>query len=313
MSRGHVAVVLNATSGHGTAPKAGERLKEIFAEAGRDARITLATGGSEINAAMRRAVEAGCETLVAGGGDGTINSGASAVVGREIPLGVLPLGTLNHFAKDLGIPLDLDQAAKVVLEGVVCKVDVGEVNGRIFLNNSSLGVYPAVVRLREKYSATLRGKWIAALWAGLTVLRRRSFMAVRIVAEGEAIIRRTPLVLVGNNEYQMSGIHAGSRESLARGRLALYVLNGEQRPGLLRLAWQVLLKGAERVKEVDLITVEEATVETRRRRLQLAADGEVFTLEAPLSYRIRPGALRLHVPEAASACYPHPPGTSSTR
>jgi len=313
VSRGHIAVVLNATSGHGTAPKAAERLKEIFAEAGREARITLATRGSEINAAMRRVVEAGCETLVAGGGDGTLNCGASAVVGRGIPLGVLPLGTLNHFAKDLGIPLDLDEAAKVVLEGVVCKVDVGEVNGRIFLNNSSLGVYPAIVRLREKYSATLRGKWIAALWAGLTVLRRRPFMAVRIVAEGEAIIRRTPLVLVGNNEYQMSGIHAGSRESLARGRLALYVLNAEQRPGLLRLAWEVLLKGAERVKEVDLITVEEATVETRRRRLQVATDGEVFTLEAPLNYRIRAGALRVHLPEAASACYPHPPGTSSAR
>jgi diacylglycerol kinase family enzyme len=138
-------------------------------------------------------------------------------------------------------------------------------------------------------------------------------MAVRIVAEGEAIIRRTPLVLVGNNEYQMAGIHAGSRESLARGRLALYVLNAEQRPGLLGLAWQVLLKGAERVKEVDLITVEEATVETRRRRLQVAADGEVFTLEAPLSYRIKPGALRVYVPEAASACYPHPPRSSSSR
>jgi diacylglycerol kinase family enzyme len=132
------------------------------------------------------------------------------------------------------------------------------------------------------------------------------------VAEGEAIIRRTPLVVVGNNEYQVAGIHAGSRESLARGRLALYVLNAEQRPGLLGLAWQVLLKGAERVKEVDLITVEEATVETRRRRLQVAADGEVFTLEAPLSYRIRPGALRVHVPQAASACYPHPAWTSST-
>lgn len=313
MSRGHIAVVLNATSGHGTAPKVAERLKEIFAEAGREARISLATGGSDINAAMRRAVEAGCETLVAGGGDGTINSGASAVVGRGIPLGVLPLGTLNHFAKDLGVPLEVDEAAKVVLQGVVCKVDVGEVNGRIFLNNSSLGAYPAIVRLREKYRATVGGKWIAALWAGLTVLRRRPFMAVRIVAEGEAIIRRTPLILVGNNEYQMAGIHAGSRESLARGRLALYVLNAEQRPGLLGLAWQLLLKGAERVKEVDLITVEEATVETRRRRLQVAADGEVFTLEAPLSYRIRPGALRVYVPEAASACYPHPPWSSSSR
>lgn len=313
MSRSHIAVVLNDTSGHGTAPKAAERLKEIFDEAGREARITLATGGSEISGAMRRAVEAGCEALVVGGGDGTINAGASAVVGLEIPLGVLPLGTLNHFAKDLGIPLDLEEAAKVVLQGIVCKVDVGEVNGRIFLNNSSLGVYPAIVRLREKYRATVGGKWIAALWAGLTVLRRRPFMAVRILAEGEAIIRRTPLVLVGNNEYQMSGIQAGSRESLARGRLAIYVLNAERRPGLLRLAWQVLLKGAEGVKEVDLITVEEATVETRRHRLQVAADGEVFSLPAPLRYRIRPGALRVFVPGAASACYPHPPGASSTR
>jgi diacylglycerol kinase family enzyme len=138
-------------------------------------------------------------------------------------------------------------------------------------------------------------------------------MAVRIVAEGETIIRRTPLVLVGNNEYRMSGIHAGTRESLARERLALYVLNAEQRPGLLWLAWQVLLKGAEQVKEVDLITVEEATVETRRHRLQVSTDGEVFSLQSPLNYRIRPGALRVFVAATASACYPHHPRSSSTR
>jgi diacylglycerol kinase family enzyme len=253
---------------------------------------------------MRRAVEDGCHTLVAGGGDGTINGAASAVVGRKVPLGVLPLGTLNHFAKDLGIPLDLDEATKVVLEGIVCQVDVGDVNGRVFLNNSSLGVYPAIVRLRERYRSKVRGKWIAALWAGLTVLRRNPFMAVRIVVEGETIVRRTPLVLVANNEYRMSGIHAGTRESLARGRLALYVLNAERRPGLLRLAWQLLLKGAEQVKEVDLIMVEEATVETRRRLLQVATDGEVFTLESPLSYRIRPRALRVLVTATTSACNP---------
>ena len=313
MSSGHVAIVLNAGSGHGGATKASEQLKEIFAAAGREARIQLVTRGQDTNAAMGAAVEAGCETLLVGGGDGTINCGASAVVGREIPLGVLPLGTLNHFAKDLGIPLDLEAAAKVVLEGVACQVDVGEVNGRIFLNNSSLGVYPAIVRLRDKYSATVRGKWIAALWAGLTVLRRSPFMAVRIVAEGETIVRRTPLVLVGNNEYRMVGIQAGSRDSLARGKLALYVLNAERRPGLLRLGWQVLLHGAEQVKEVDLISVEEATVETRRRRLQVATDGEVFTLESPLRYRIRPAALRVYVPAEATACYPHPTGASSTR
>ncbi len=309
---GHIAVVLNSSSGQGVAVKIADRLKEIFAAAGREARITVAREGTDINAAMRRAVQDGCETLLAGGGDGTINCGASAVVGREIALGVLPLGTLNHFAKDMGIPLDLDEAVNVVLQGVVCKVDVGEVNGRLFLNNSSLGVYPAIVRLRDRYRSKVRGKWIAALWAALTVLRRNAFMAVRIEVEEKAIVRRTPLVLVANNEYRMSGIQPGTRDSLARGRLALYVLNAEQRPGLLRLAWQILLQGAEQVKEVDLLTVDEATVETRRPRLQVAMDGEVFPLESPLEYRIRPGALRVHVPETASACYPHPTGPSST-
>src|SRR3954470_9904767 len=207
MSKGHIAVVLNGTSGSGAAPKAADRLKEIFAEAGREVRITLARGGQEVHDAMRRAVDDGCGVLMPGGGDGTINCGAAAVVGRNIALGVLPLGTLNHFAKDLGIPLELDDAARVVLAGVECKVDVGEVNGRIFLNNSSLGVYPAIVRLRERYQTTVRGKWLAALWAALTVMRRDPFMAVRIVVEDDRkVVRRTPLVLVANNEYQGSGL-----------------------------------------------------------------------------------------------------------
>jgi YegS/Rv2252/BmrU family lipid kinase len=301
---GWIAVVLNASSGRGEATKVAARLKEIFEAGGREAHITLARAGDELRAAVRRAVEAGCDTLVAGGGDGTINTAASAVVGREISLGVLPLGTLNHFAKDLGIPLDLEEATKIILEGAWCRVDVGEVNGRFFLNNSSLGVYPAIVRLRERYRATLRGKWIAALWAALTVMRRNPFMAVKIHVEAQAIIRRTPLVLVANNEYRTTGVHAGTRESLARGKLTLYVLNAERRPGLLRLALKVVLEGAERVKELDLFTVEEVAVETRRRRLQVALDGEVVTLESPLHYRVRPTALRVHVPATTSACNP---------
>ena len=310
---GHIGVVLNASSGSGAAEKAADRLKEIFAAAGREARVTLATGGSQISSAMRREVADGCETLVAGGGDGTINTGAAAVLDHDIPLGVLPLGTLNHFAKDLGIPLELEEAAEVVLEGALCKVDVGEVNGRLFLNNSSLGVYPAIVRLRERYQARGRGKWIAALWASLTVLRRNPFMGVRISAEGDTAVRRTPFVFVGNNEYRMAGLNPGIRESVARGHLALYVLNADRRIGLVRLAWQVVIKGVDHVKELDLITVDAITIETRRRNLQVALDGEVATLQSPLQYQVKPGALRVHVPASASACYPHPPETSSSR
>lgn len=310
---GWFAGVLNDASGSGDGTAAAKRLEEIFAAAGREARITVARSGSELRQAAERAIKEGCDSLIAGGGDGTINTCASAALERGIPLGVVPLGTLNHFAKDLGIPLELEEAAKVILEGVVCKVDVGEVNGRIFLNNSSIGVYPAIVRLRERYQKTGWGKWVAALWAGLTVMRRNPFLGVRIRAEGETIVRRTPFVFIGNNEYRMEGLNAGARDSLAGGQLALYVLNAERRAGLLRLAWQVFRRGVDEVKELDLLGVGEATIETRRAHLQVALDGEVVPMVSPLEYRIRQAGLQVYVPEAASACYPHSPRASSSR
>jgi diacylglycerol kinase family enzyme len=308
-----IAVILNGSSGRGDCAPAAKRLEEIFAAAGREARISVARGGDEIRAAMRQAVDSGCETLVAGGGDGTINTAAQLLLGSEVRLGVIPLGTLNHFAKDLGIPLELDAAAQVILDGTECRVDTGEVNGRVFLNNSSLGVYPVIVRLRERYQASGLGKWIAALWATLAVMRLNLFLAVRITAEGESIVRRTPFVFVGNNEYRMSGLQAASRESVSAGHLALYVFNAERRRSLLGLAWRVLVHGADEVQELDLLTVEEATVETRRRRLQVALDGEVLVLESPLRYRIRPASLWVHVLPQSTTCDPMPSGSSSIR
>jgi diacylglycerol kinase family enzyme len=301
---GWTAVVLNDSSGTGDYAAKGKRLEEMFRDAGREVRLTLAQNGDQLRKAMEDAVAGGCQELVAGGGDGTINTAASLLVGRNIRLGVLPLGTLNHFAKDLGIPLELEQAAGVVLDGADCKVDVGEVNGRVFVNNSSIGVYPAIVRLRERYEAGGRGKWIAALWASLVVLRRHSFMGVRITVDERSTVRRTPFVFVGNNEYRVVGLHAGSRESLVGRHLAVYVLNAERRISLLRLAWSVLRKGVEEIKELDLLTVEEARIETKRTWLPVALDGEVVPLRAPLDYRIRPAALTVRVPAGTSACDP---------
>jgi diacylglycerol kinase family enzyme len=310
---GWISVVLNDSSGTGDCAAQAKQLEGIFAEAGREARIKVARGGDQIRNFIESAVADGCEVLVAGGGDGTINTAASVLVDRNVPLGVLPLGTLNHFAKDLGIPLELEDAARVVLEGTYCRVDVGEVNGRVFVNNSSLGVYPAIVRLRERYQATGRGKWVAALWASLVVLRRNPFMGVRIIVDGQSTVRRTPFVFIGNNEYRMAGLNAASREKLVGKHIAVYLLNADRRVGLLRLAWQVLTKGVDEVKELDLLTVEEATIETRRSRLQVALDGEVAILASPLKYRVRPAALRVCVPAGSSACDPLTPSPSSIR
>jgi diacylglycerol kinase family enzyme len=310
---GWTAVVLNDSSGTGDCSAKGKRLEEIFGEAGREVRLTVARNGDQLRQTMEDAVSGGCQELVAGGGDGTINTAASVLAGKNIPLGVLPLGTLNHFAKDLGIPLELDDAARVVLEGSECRVDLGEVNGRVFVNNSSIGVYPAVVRLRERYQAGGLGKWIAALWASLVVLRRHSFMGVRITVDEQATVRRTPFVFVGNNEYKVVGLHAGSRESLVGRHLAVYVLHADRRMGLLRLAWSVLRKGVEQAKELDLLTVEEATIETKRVWVPVALDGEVVPLRAPLDYRIRPAALTVRVPPGTSACDPLDLSPSSSR
>ena len=119
--------------------------------------------------------------IVAGGGDGTINQVASRLLDSEVSLGVLPMGTLNHFAKDMGIPLELDQAIAVIATSRARLIDVGEVNGRLFLNNSSIGLYPDVVHEREHQQQRLgRGKWLAFGSACVSALRRFPFLRVRL-------------------------------------------------------------------------------------------------------------------------------------
>lgn len=291
-----VTVLLNAASGSGSAAEAAKTIERLFGEAGREARVELVESGDRLRSLARDAAKGHPEAVVAGGGDGTISTVAEELTGTDIPLGVLPLGTLNHFAKDLGIPLDLEGAVGVILGGRITKVDVGEVSGHIFLNNSSIGVYPRLLRLRERYRERGRSKWIAAFWAMLAVLRRHSFMAVRIVADGETIVRRTPFVFVGNNAYRMEGLNAGSRDSLTDGRLAIYIMNANGRRSLLWLAWSVLIGRARRIQELEMLSVLEAQVETRRPKLQVALDGEVLEERDPLGYRVRPAALAVFTP-----------------
>ncbi len=290
-----ITVLLNAASGTGGAPAAREEIERLLSEAGHEVQVQVAAG-RRLPELARKAVDDGAEALLAGGGDGTISAVAGVLAGTGVPLGVLPLGTLNHFARDLGIPLALADAVAVVLAAVITAIDVGEVNGHVFLNNSSIGVYPRVLRLRERYRRRGRSKWIAAFWAILAVLRRHSFMGVRVEADGETIVRRTPFVFVGNNAYRMEGLSAGSRDSLTDGRLVLYMMNASGRRNLLWLAWNVLIGRARQLAELEERSVLEAQVELRRGDIQLALDGEVLTERGPLEYRVRPAALRVFTP-----------------
>nr|WP_260117365.1 diacylglycerol kinase family protein [Pseudoduganella rivuli] len=296
-----VAVIVNAGAGLGYCGELSQQLHEKFAAHGMLADITLAHSGTELIEAAKAALARGVHMVAAGGGDGTINAVASVLAeagaGQEVAFGVLPLGTLNHFAKDLHIPLDLDGAIANLAHGQPVRVDVGEVNGRIFLNNSSLGLYPDIVRDRERQQRRLgRGKWLAFSWAALAALKRYPFLSVRLEVDGVAHARRTPFVFIGNNAYQMQGLNIGERERLDGGQLSLYVAQRPTRWGLVRLAWHALMGRLAEQRDFDVAAARELTIETRKSRLRVATDGEVTVMQPPLIYRIRPGALTVIVP-----------------
>src|SRR5438067_3016954 len=257
---------MNRSAGGSDDPRA--QLAELFRRHGEDPRILQPRDGYDLPAVAREAADGNEPIVVAAGGDGTVSAVAAALAGTDKILGVLPLGTLNHFAKDLGIPLDLEEAVRVCINGSVARVDVGEVNGHVFVNNSSLGLYPSIVRFRDRQRARLGlSKWLAFVWATLSVLRRYPFMSVRLSTDDTQLLRRTPFVFVGNNEYQMEGLSLGARSCLDKGELSLHVAHRTGRLGLLRFAVRALFGGLRNEKDFDSLCTEEIWVETRRRRL----------------------------------------------
>ena len=294
--------IVNAAAGDEGKREIADGLMPVFADHGFDARLVMASDGSEMDSVARDAVRAKPDIIVAGGGDGTINAIAAHVAGTGIALGVLPLGTLNHFAKALRLPLDPQLAATVVASGKTAVIDVGEVNGKIFLNNSSLGLYPRLVRRREEQQEQLgRGKWPAALWAAITLLRRHPLLDVRLTVNGKCINRRAAVVFIGNNVYSMSGLSIGERERLDCGQLSLFVTHRNGRRGLLALALRALFGRLRGAAGLDALVTEAVDIESRHMRLPVSIDGEVVSLDAPLRYRIRPGALTVIVGPAPAA------------
>lgn len=292
-----IVVIVNGGAGVGHDDQAAAALRAKFASHGLAAEVTLASSGAQVVAIARRALADGATIVAAGGGDGTVNAVASVLAGSGVRFAVLPMGTLNHFAKDAGIPLELDAAIANVATGTTAQVDVGEVNDRIFLNNSSLGLYPDIVRDRERQQRRLgRGKWLAAAWATFAALRRYPFLHVGLIAGGHRFARRTPFVFIGNNEYKMQGLGIGERESLSDGKLSLYVAQRPGRLGLLRFAWRALLGKLAEERDFDMLTAERLEVHSHHRTMRVATDGEVSRMNTPLRYRMRPGALTVIVP-----------------
>lgn len=293
---GIIEVIINANSGSVIGGDTELLLAEAFAAHGVEVNIHFAKGGDEIESLAKQGADSDAEIIVAGGGDGTISAVAAEVLKANKTLGVLPLGTLNNFSKDLQIPQDLFEAVRVIAEGHARQVDVGEVNEHLFINNSSIGLYPNIVRRRERQERLGRGKWISALWATLRMFRLSPFLKVRIKVGDKTFLRKTPFVFVGNNEYEMDLYNIGRRAEMDGGELSLYFLHRGGRWGVIRLLFRTALGMVKQWKDFEAVKTEETVIHTRRKRLHVAFDGEVRILESPLHYRIHQKALTVIVP-----------------
>ena len=296
-----VKIIISAGAGPGDNTKAAERLAGIFKEDQIDIDISLAHSGAEVIELAREAAREPYDVIVAAGGDGTINTVAAAVIDSDKILGVLPLGTLNHFAKDVGIPTDLQEAARTIIAGHTIQVDAAEVNNRIFLNNSSLGLYPMIVREREKHQRLGFRKWPAFVWATIQALRRNPFLDVQLRVNDELLDRTTPFVFVGNNEYAMDLFNIGARDRLDKGELSIYITDGTSRLKLIGLALRAVVGRLRNDKDFLALRSDEVKIQTARKRVRVAFDGEIEVMQAPLHYRVRSRALRVIVPEDVKA------------
>ena len=290
--------ILNGKSVHLTAALA--HIQRVAREFGVEAQIVVTKRADEVSSSAARALAERRQPIVAGGGDGTVNAVAGELAGSDAALGVLPMGTLNHFAKDARIPLDLEAAVRNLFAGQVAKVDVGEVNGRVFVNNSGLGFYPHFVRQREELERRGHVKRVAFMLA-LTALVRRYFR-LRLKArldEEKALERITPFLFVGVNRYETAGLDIGARLRLDAGRLWVCTAPSDGGRNIVGVALRTLV-GRETDRELNAFETEELWVEPRAARVNVSFDGEVAMMEAPLHYKIRPGALRVVAPQRAS-------------
>lgn len=291
-----ISVLINGRAGTVAGMADRKELEGLILRGLPDARVVFTGNGTDVTEEVRRSLESGARMIVGGGGDGTLSTIATVLAGTETPLGILPLGTLNHFAKDLGIPLEVEQAVATLAAGHTIRVDVGEVNGSLFLNNSGLGLYPVMVHIRELRQSHGIAKWPAALWATCKAFARYERLSIRVRVEGQELRRRTPVVFVGNNEYLQEGISLPARERLDDGLLSLYIPHAQGRFRLLWFSLRSLFAKPRSSSDFDAFLTSEFWIETRHHALKVSLDGEVRILRPPLHYRTRPLALRVIVP-----------------
>lgn len=297
----NVVVLINAGSGSVTGKEDAIRnqLSVGFANHGIAAELQFLPGDrlkAAAETARTRVAARELDAIVVSGGDGTIRTIADVLSDSGVPLGVIPGGTFNHFAKDLKIPLNADEAIAVIGAGYLRSIDAGEVNEKLFINNSSIGVYPYLVVDRERRRKRGLPKLVAMSWAFLQAVRNFPIRRLSVTAEGWTERLRSPCIFVGNNEYVVSGPEAGTRNRLDEGKLSLLIARRQSLAGLSLLALRAVLGLLNQSSDLRRTSLSSLTVDSWRRKLLVAFDGEVEPMNTPLHYKIRPNALCVFAP-----------------
>lgn len=296
MSRA-IPVLINRSGG--TAASLGDGLRSAvegaFASIDRAIDIELLTG-AEMAAAIKR--HAGAPLVVVGGGDGTLGAAASVLAHTASAMGVLPLGTRNHHARQLGVPLDLEGAARLAVYGQRRRMDLGLAGDRVFVNNASFGIYTRLVQERD---AGRGPKWLRSIPASWHVLRNMRSQLFPVWIDGKAKELATPLLFVGNNAYSLDRGQLGERESLTDGELSVFAVSAQSRAALIGFALRAMLGLADPERDfAECETAQEVIVEGVG-EIEGAFDGELATLSLPLKIRILPNALGVVVPRETVA------------
>lgn len=292
-----VPVLINRSGG--TAASLGYSLasavEAAFAATGREIALELLDGGEIADAAARHA---GAPLVVVGGGDGTIGAAASALARTPSALAVLPLGTRNHFARQLGLPLDLPCAARIAVSGQRRRIDLGAAGDRLFINNASFGIYTRFVRMRDRGKGP---KWLSTIPATLHALRRMRAQHFTLRIDGRERDIVTPLLFVGNNEYSIAPGRLGERESLEDGQLSICAVSAQNPLHLLGFAARALVGLARPEQDFEEYDTPATIVIEGSGYIEGAFDGELALMSLPLTLRSLPAALgvvtpREHVP-----------------
>jgi diacylglycerol kinase family enzyme len=288
-------VILNAASGKASMKAKLRLLRDLFLKRGLQPEIVFARSGADVRARAAEALEKGEHLLVVAGGDGTLSAAAGALIGSGAVLGILPFGTFNHLARDLGISELPEEAVEVILRGKMRQIDVGEVNGEAFLNNSSIGFYPRLVEEREHNQKNGMAKWAAQIKAFLRVVRKYPSFSLSFNLSGRKLVENTSFVFVGNNEYVLEGLSIGER-TFDKGYLDIGIAKTVSRRELLRIFFGALFGTLDKEPVFDEYRVEEVRIDAQKPYLKVALDGEVKAMRTPLRYRIRRNSLKVLVP-----------------